>query len=531
MDIVSFTGEFFVGGRASSSRESFLGSDAAAGAEIEPPFFIAGPADIDRACNEAWAAFDEFRQAPLETRARFLETIAANIAALGEPLIHRAMTETGLPKARLEGECQRTINQLRLFADVVRQGVWLSLRIDTALPARVPPRSDLRMRKIPLGPVAIFGASNFPLAFSVAGGDTASAIAAGCPVVVKAHPAHPGTGEMIARAIVKAVEDCGLPPGIFSYLAGKSHELGAALVSHPHIKAVGFTGSRAGGLALCAVAAARPEPIPVFAEMSSVNPIFLLPGALDGDAEKIAAAFVGSLTLGAGQFCTNPGLVFAVKGPGLDRFIAAATAALGNSAAQTMLTEGIRKAYDDGVARLADAVGVEISGRGKACDGAQQGHAALFVTDEKNFRSNPSLAGEVFGPSSVIVRCDSADTLLGIVEGLEGQLTAAIHLRDADSALASRLIPRLEHKVGRILANGWPTGVEVSHAMVHGGPFPATSDGRSTSVGSLAIDRFLRPVCYQDIPDVLLPQELRAGETGLEILIDGVRVAPETPRR
>ncbi|HVY63529.1 MAG TPA: aldehyde dehydrogenase (NADP(+)), partial [Gammaproteobacteria bacterium] len=429
------------------------------------------------------------------------------------------------------GERARTIGQLRLFADVVRRGGWLTLRVDTAQPERTPRRPDLRLRRIPLGPVAIFGASNFPLAFSVAGGDTASALAAGCPVVVRGHAAHPGVGELVARAIATAVLDRGLPEGTFSYVTGPAHALGSALVANPHIKAVGFTGSRAGGLALCAVAAARPEPIPVFAEMSSVNPVFLLPDALAQDAENIAKGFVASVTQGAGQFCTNPGLLFAVAGPALERFVAAAGAALTGCNAQTMLTPAIHRAYEQATAWLSHAEGVQAGARGIDAGGPNQARAALFVTDGETFRRNPRLAQEVFGPAAILVRVRDAEELPGLVETLEGQLSATLHLRDADHALAARLLPALERKAGRIIANGWPTGVEVAHAMVHGGPFPATSDGRTTSVGSLAIERFLRPVCYQDLPAALLPGELRDDDTRFERLVNGVRAGADVQRR
>jgi NADP-dependent aldehyde dehydrogenase len=519
------TGEFFVACRATPGRDTYRAFDTATGTALEPAFQAADVADVDRACEAAARAFDAFRNVSLEQRAALLETIADNIAAIGDELIARAMAETALPRPRLEGERARTLGQLRLFADVVRQGTWLALRVDTALPERTPRRPDLRLRKIPLGPVAIFGASNFPLAFSVAGGDTASALAAGCPVVVRGHPAHPGVGELVARAIAKAMVDRGLPAGAFSYVTGPSHAIGQALVANPHVKAVGFTGSRAGGLALCAVAAARPEPIPVYAEMSSVNPVFLLPGALQHDAQSIAQGFVTSLTLGAGQFCTNPGLVFGVAGPDLDRFIAAAGTALAGCRAQTMLTPAIHRAYEEATAWLSRAHGLQTGARGHEASGPHQARGALFVTEEHTFRQNPRLAHEVFGPSAIVVRVAAPDTLLSLIETLEGQLSATIHLREMDHPLAGRMIEALERKAGRIIANGWPTGVEVAHAMVHGGPFPATSDSRTTSVGSLAIERFLRPVCYQDLPAELLPQALR-NDSGFERLVDGVRVGP-----
>ncbi|MFL1461299.1 aldehyde dehydrogenase (NADP(+)) [Roseococcus sp. DSY-14] len=493
---------------------------AATGAPMDPPYPGGGAAEVERACALAEAAFDTFRETTPEARAAFLEACAANIAALGDALTERAMAETGLPRARLEGERGRTAGQLRLFAAMLREGSWAEARIDPALPDRQPlPRADLRLRMIPLGPVAVFGASNFPLAFSVAGGDTAAALAAGCPVVVKAHSAHPGTSEMVGQAIAAAVRDCGLPPGTFAMLFGSGGEVGQALVADPRIKAVGFTGSRAGGTALMRTAAARPEPIPVYAEMSSINPVVLLPAALEARAEALAAGFVGSLTMGAGQFCTNPGLVLALDNPALDRFIAAASAKLREAPAQVMLTPGILRAYTEGVATLAGHATQRAEGQ--AATGLQ-GVAALFETDAASFAANHALAEEVFGAASLVVRCPDLATLARVAAALEGQLTATLHLDAADHDAARALLPVLERRAGRVLCNGWPTGVEVSHAMVHGGPYPATSDGRSTSVGTLAIGRFLRPVCYQDLPDALLPPALRqANPLGLPRRVDG----------
>ena len=397
------------------------------------------------------------------------------------------------------------------------------MTIDTALPERAPlPRPDLRQRRIAIGPVAVFGASNFPLAFSVAGGDTASALAAGCPVVVKGHPAHPGTSEMVGRAITEAVADCGLPGGVFSLLQGTGNDLGAALVRDPRIKAVGFTGSRAGGLALVDIAQRRAEPIPVYAEMSSVNPVVLFPHALANRAEALGRDYVASLTLGSGQFCTNPGLVIAMAGPDLDRFEQAAADALGGAQAQVMLTSGIHASYDRGVEAIAGHSAVQELGRGAAPTGCNQGRAALFRTDAKAFLQHPELAEEVFGAASLIIRADSPDEIAAVLRAMEGQLTVTLQLDPADEALAAPLVPLLELKAGRILANGWPTGVEVSSAMVHGGPFPATSDPRSTSVGTAAIERFLRPVCYQNLPDSLLPAAVKHGNPlGLPRLVDG----------
>jgi len=487
------------------------------------PLRVDSPADVAEACRKADAAFDAYRATGREERAAFLERIAEEILAIGDSLIEAAMTESGLPRARLEGERGRTVGQLRLFADVVRKGRWQQLRIDPAIPDRQPlPRPDLRLRMIPVGPVAIFGASNFPLAFSTAGGDTASALAAGCPVVVKGHPAHPITGGLVARAIASAVAACGLPEGVFQHLSGPSNDLGAALVGDPRIMAVGFTGSRAGGLALINIAQARDVPIPVYAEMSSINPVLLLPEALKARGAALGAAFVGSLTMGAGQFCTNPGLVLAVEGEGLDAFVSAAGQAVTQAQPQTMLTVGIRDAYAKGVATLGACPGVETLARSAEGD-RTRGDAVLFQTTGDAFLADRAMGDEVFGAASIVVRCKDEAELARVVAGLEGQLTATLHMDAADEGMAARLLPILERKAGRILANGWPTGVEVCHAMVHGGPFPATSDPRTTSVGSLAIDRFLRPVSYQNIAQDVLPAELRdsAMGDGVPRLIDG----------
>jgi NADP-dependent aldehyde dehydrogenase len=522
------TGDILIGtGRVPGRERSFRATNPATGEFLEPAFAFAGPEEVDRACALAWNAFHIYRESGLEERARFLESIAANIMAIGDALIERVNAETGLPRPRVEGERARTVGQLRLFAEVVRSGEWLDLRIDPALPERKPaPRSDLRLRHVGLGPVAVFGASNFPLAFSVAGGDTASALAAGCPVVVKGHPAHPGTGELVAEAVQAAVKTCGLPEGVFSYLLG-AVATGSALVADPRIKAVGFTGSRGGGMALVGISMARPEPIPVYAEMSSSNPVYLLPTALASRAEAIGHEFIQSLTLGAGQFCTNPGLVFAVSGSDLDRFLDSAATALKACEPAPMLSPGIHKSYEEGVRALSEHNMVETIARGRVGQGVNQGQGALFATDAKSFMSDKRLGHEVFGSSSLVVRCEDVDTLLALTEMLEGQLTATLQMEPADLDIARRLLPILERKAGRILANGWPTGVEVGHAMVHGGPFPATSDSRTTSVGSLAIRRFLRPVCYQDLPQDLLPEALRdENARELPLLCEGARASP-----
>ncbi|WP_110650140.1 aldehyde dehydrogenase (NADP(+)) [Salinicola peritrichatus] len=523
---MNLTGELLIGQQSvKGSRDPIVAINPATGERLSPEFPGGTPEDVARACELAWTAFDTYRETSLEERAKFLETVADEIEAIGDALVERAVAESGLPQGRIQGERGRTCGQLRLFANTVRAGEWLDVRIDPALPDRQPlPRNDLRQRHVALGPVAVFGASNFPLAFSVAGGDTASALAAGCPVVVKAHPAHPGTCEMVGRAIQAAVKKCGLPEGVFSMLHDSGFEVGQALVADPRIKAGGFTGSRKGGLALLEIAQRRPEPIPFYAEMSSINPVFLLPAALEARGKALGEAFVGSLNMGAGQFCTNPGLVIAVQGPGLDAFIEAAGETLKSSTAQTMLTPGIHEAYGQGVNALATNSKVREVARGLEGEGANQCQSALFVASGEDVIADKSLQDEVFGASSLIVACRDAAEVKRVAEVLEGQLTATLQMDDADIDAARALMPTLERKAGRILANGWPTGVEVCHAMVHGGPFPATSDARTTSVGTAAIFRFLRPVCYQDLPQGLLPEAVKDDNPlGLRRLVDGKR--------
>jgi 2,5-dioxopentanoate dehydrogenase len=490
---------------------SFAATNPATGDALPQAFSEAGAQDVEEACAMAENAFASFSTLTPEKRATFIEAVADAIVDIGDILIETAMAESGLPRARLEGERGRTTGQLRMFAAEVRAGDWLDVTIDPSLPDRTPlPRSDLRRMNVALGPVAVFGASNFPLAFSVAGGDTASAFAAGCPVVVKGHPAHPGTGELVARAIRSAVAACGLHEGVFSFLPGTSNDLGAALVADSRIKAVGFTGSRSGGLALMDIASTRAEPIPVYAEMSSINPVVLLPAALGARAEALGAAFVGSLTLGAGQFCTNPGLVIAVDGPDLDRFVIAASEALAAVEPPVMLSPSIQGNYATGVASLDANPNAARIATGKFSDTANHCAGALFETSAIAFIKDATLGYEVFGASAVLVRCCNGDEVAQVIAGLEGQLTATLHMEDADAGLAAKLLPLLQAKVGRVLANGWPTGVEVTQAVVHGGPYPATSDGRTTSVGTLSMMRFLRPVCYQDIPNTLLPPAVQS---------------------
>ncbi|OJA32573.1 aldehyde dehydrogenase (NADP(+)) [Burkholderia ubonensis] len=526
------TGQLLIGSAAVTGQNGTLHAIAAAtGERLEPAFGGASLHDLETACALADDAFDPYRETSLEARAAFLDAIGRNIMALGDALIERCVAESGLPRARVEGERGRTVGQLGLFASVVRDGGFLDARIDPARPERKPlPRVDLRLRNVAIGPVAVFGASNFPLAFSVAGGDTASALAAGCPVIVKAHSAHPGTSELVGRAIQQAVRECGFPAGVFSLLFDASREIGQALVADPRIKAVGFTGSRRGGVALMHIAARRDEPIPVYAEMSSINPVLLLPDALAARHDAIAQQFVASLTLGAGQFCTNPGLVLGVDGPALRAFEAAAAAAARAAAAATMLTPHIHASYCDGVARLRAHAAVDTLAEGVEGD-RYQARAALFATSAEAFIARHELRDEVFGPASLIVRCPDADTLHRVLKSLEGQLTIAAHLADGDAPLFAKLLPTLERKAGRILVNGFGTGVEVGHAMVHGGPFPATSDTRTTSVGARAIERFLRPVSYQDVPAALLPAALR-DDNPLHVAqrIDGAVVLPKEAR-
>ena len=507
---LNLTGQLLIGqSHVVGSAGVFHAANPASGETLEPAFTAASPEQIDQAASLAQQAFDAYRETSGEQRAAFLEKIADGIEALGQALLERTMAETGLPLARLQGERGRTTGQLRMFADIARNGLWQTPAMDSALPDRQPMRRpDLRTRLIPLGPVAMFGASNFPLAFSVAGGDTAAALAAGCPVIVKAHPSHPGTSEAVAAVIQAAAKDCGLPAGVFSMVAGTGNDVGARLVSHPAVQAVAFTGSRAGGMALCRLAQQRPQPIPVYAEMSAINPVFVLPHALTTRGTAIATGFVDSLVLGTGQFCTNPGVVSGVAGPAWEAFCSAIAAEVSQRPAGTMLNAGIQRAYRAGTDRLGSVEGVQLVAQGLPVEGTCAARATVFRVDADTFMATPDLHDEVFGPCSLLVGCRDLAQMRALTETLEGQLTATLHLDKADADAARYLLPTLERKAGRLLVNGFPTGVEVAHAMVHGGPFPATSDSRGTSVGSRAIERFLRPVCYQDFPADLLPSSL-----------------------
>lgn len=518
-------GKSFLAGKTGASGGAvFRAFNPVTNETLAPDFHEARPDEVDAAVTAAAAAFEDYRARPAATRAKLLETIAAEIEALGDGLLQRANAETGLPLARLQGERARTCGQLRLFAQVVREGSWVDARIDTALPDRQPlPRPDLRRMLIPLGPVVVFGASNFPLAFSVAGGDTASALAAGCPVIVKAHGAHPGTSELVGGAVARAVAAGGLPAGLFSLVNGGA-AVGVALVKHPLVTAVGFTGSHAAGRALFDAAAARAHPIPVFAEMSSVNPVFLLPGALRERGATMAQGLVGSMTLGVGQFCTKPGLVFLQRGAEADAFLSALVAAVQAAPCATMLTPGIQAAFAKGRDRVAGTPGVAVLAAAAAAPDAKQTQAqpGIAQTTAANFRKNPALATETFGPFALVVVGESADELAACARALEGQLTATIHGTPDDLTAAGPLVALLEQKAGRVLVNGFPTGVEVSPAMHHGGPSPATTDARFTSVGTAALLRFARPVCYQNFPETLLPASLRnANPLGIMRLVNG----------
>ncbi len=509
---MQLTGEQLIGANRHRGTAGALNATNPTTGETLPPTFGAGtPADVNTACTLAAEAFDTFRAVSLEQRALFLEAIADGIVALGDTLIDRVMAESGLPRPRLEGERGRTAGQLRLFASIVRSGRFLSPTFDTALPDRTPPRPDLRSQMIPLGPVAVFGASNFPLAFSVAGGDTAAALAAGCPVIVKAHPLHLGASELVGHVIQQAVAAARLPQGVFSLLIDDAaNTVSTALVQHPAIAAVAFTGSRRVGRILVDLAAHRPIPIPVFAEMSGINPVFLLPSALHQRADTIAQALIDSVTLGVGQFCTKPGIVIGIAGPAFDRFRAAAIASLEARSAATMLAPGIQHAYTRGLDHWQADTDVQLLSVGSpAAPNSCGGQPRLYATTARHFLQTPALLEEVFGPTALLIECSDIEELVTIANHLDGQLTATLQMDQPDTATARRLLPILERKAGRILVNGFPTGVEVSYAMVHGGPFPATSDSRSTSVGAMAINRFLRPVCYQNLPAALLPPPLQ----------------------
>lgn len=521
---MKLTGLNFIGKKRSGEGPvHFYGINPATGEKLLPTYFEATQDEINEAVQKAAAAFSIYRNKTGNERATFLETIADEIMALGDDLVTRCCSESGLPEGRIKGERGRTVNQLKLFGQLIREGSWVDARIDTAMPDRQPiPKPDIRSMQRAIGPVGIFGASNFPLAFSVAGGDTASALAAGCPIVVKAHPAHPSTCEMIASAIIAAAEKTGMPDGVFSLVQGPAVDVGLGIVRHPLIKAIGFTGSFRGGKAIFDAANRRPEPIPVYAEMGSTNPVFILPGALKEQKEKIAQGLTGSVTLGVGQFCTNPGLVVVEKSEDAQQFQETLAQQVAEAAPATMLTPGIHQAYENGITQLGKQPGIELLATGKKEGSPNSGTAFVMRTNAKAFLSNKELEAEVFGPSTLAINADTKTELLQLAQSLHGHLTASLFGTEEDLKNYRDLIEILEQKVGRLIINAYPTGVEVCHSMVHGGPFPATTDSRSTSVGTAAITRFTRPVCYQGFPGFLLPDELQDDNPlGIWRLVDG----------
>ena len=523
---MELTGFNFIGNELSGNgATTFLAVDPEKNEELLPLFREATQDEIHKAVEKANTAFSEYSRKSGKEKARFLDTIADEILALGEKLIIRCSEETGLSKERITGERGRTANQLKLFASLLREGSWLDARIDNADPQRKPaPKPDIRSMQRALGPVGIFGASNFPLAFSVAGGDTASALAAGCTIVVKAHPAHPGTCEMVASAIVSAIKKTNMPEGTFSMVHGQSTEVGMAIVNHPLIKAIGFTGSFRGGKAIYDAAVRRPEPIPVYAEMGSTNPVFILPDALHERRSEIAKDLTASVSLGAGQFCTNPGLLFMEESESSTQFLNIASGNFQEVTPATMLTSSIHQAYENGVEKLSKEKDVRSLAQSKTGSSGNRGAARLLQTSAMNFLSNKKLEEEVFGPSTLAVSAHEKKEIMKIAENLGGHLTITLHATEKDLEEYADLLAILERKAGRLIINGYPTGVEVCHSMVHGGPFPATTDSRSTSVGTAAINRFTRPISYQNFPDNLLPDELKeSNPLNIWRLIDGVK--------
>ena len=513
------------GKNAPPSAKTFHAISPLDGKRLAPDFHEATAADVDHAVRQAEEAFEPYRRMTEIARADFLDIVANEIAGLGDALLQRAHVESGLPLDRLTGERGRTCAQLKSFAALIREGSWVDARIDTAMPERQPlPRADIRRMLVPLGPVVVLGASNFPLAFSAAGGDTASALAAGCPVIVKAHPAHPGTSELVARAIYRAMEICHVPDGVFSLLHGTGADVAQELVRHPLTRALGFTGSQRAGRALFDSAAARPEPIPVFAEMGSLNPVFLLPGTLKERGETIAQALKNSFTMGVGQFCTKPGIVFALGGPDFEAFAAHFRVQVRSAIPATMLHRGICDAFYSSLDRLKKLTGVVVLAESDA-DADQsraQGEPVAFATDVENFLLHRELQEEVFGPFTLLVTARSVNELETAAKSLAGQLTATVHGLPDEIAQFADLIRILERKAGRVLINGYPTGVEVCPAMQHGGPYPASTDSRFTSVGTAAIQRWVRPVCWQNFPEAALPDAIRNGNPrGIQRTVNG----------
>lgn len=518
---MELTGKHLIASEFSASgKETFTAFRATDETILETPFYEATTLEINEACNVAAQAFEIYKNKSCVEIAEFLETIAQEIIGLGDILIETAKAETGLPDARLNGERGRTTGQLNLFAKMLREGSWVNAIIDKAQPERQPlPKVDIRMMQIPIGPVAVFGASNFPFAFSVAGGDTVSALAAGCTVVFKAHQAHPGTCELVAIAINKAIEKCNMPSGVFNMVQGATHQTGSTLVNNPQIKAVGFTGSFKGGKALYDLATKREQPIPVYAEMGSVNPVFFLPGIIKEKGDILAKSFAESVTMGVGQFCTNPGMFVVKNSEDSSEFIAKTAEEMLAITVGPMLTSGIKKAFLSGIQKIKTLNGV--SCLTQQVNGNVTPH--LFTANMADVLSNEEIAEEVFGPSTVGVYADNTQEVLDFAKQLKGHLTATIFGTAEDLVEYKELVNILQQKVGRLIFNNFPTGVEVTHAMVHGGPFPATTDSRSTSVGTTAIYRFTRPVCFQNCPDELLPDALKSNNPlNITRLVDSV---------
>jgi len=503
--------------------ETIQSYNPATGEALPGQFHVATDTEINEVMYKAKEAFDSYRRFSGIRKAEFLEAIGDEIMALGDTLIQRACLETALPEARIIGERGRTVNQLKLFANVLREGSWVDAIIDTAMPERTPlPKPDLRKMFTPIGPVVVFSASNFPLAFSTAGGDTASALAAGNPVIMKAHSSHLGTNELVADAIVAAAKKTNMPDGVFSSVQGSGIMIGQQLVKHSVTKSVAFTGSYAGGKALYDISGQRDEPIPVFAEMGSINPVLILPNKLDSDSKELATTYAGSITVGTGQFCTNPGLLITVESNKTDEFVRALGDSIATMSPSTMLNEGIAKNYQKSRETALEQDGVELIQQSDATEAINSGCPTVATVSGKDFINKSTLLHEVFGPYSLVVRCADDQELTQVLTQLNGQLTATVMGSDEDIKTYASHIHRLSNVVGRLIFNGVPTGVEVTYAMQHGGPFPASTDSRFTSVGTDAIKRFVRPIAYQDAPQDFLPDELKdSNPLGIWRKVDG----------
>ena len=521
---MNISGNILINGQWLAGADStFNAANPATGAKSAESFSNADLAQVDSAVEAAATAFETYSQYSDVKKATFLRTIAEELENIRPDIVERGTWETALPEMRINGELGRTIGQLGMFAQLLEKGDWKRPVIDQAQPDRAPlPKPDLRLTQVPLGPVVVFSASNFPLAFSVAGGDTASALAAGCPVIVKTHSAHPGTSVLVAGAILKSIVKCDVPKAVFAMIHGSGRIIGTALVKHAKVKAVGFTGSIAGGRALYNAAVSRPEPIPFFGELGSTNPVFLLAASLEQKAEQIAESFLASLMMGVGQFCTSPGMLIAVKGPAFDRLLATLAEKTPTLGAGSMLTAGICDSYNKLCAKRDAISSLKSIAKGAAADSsASQAQVALFSIDATDYLANLDLEEEVFGPSTLVIGCDSEAQMLEVATSMKGHLTGAIFAQEQDHSSAAKLLPILQQRIGRVLFDGYGTGVELSSAMSHGGPYPSSSASQTTSVGTRAIERFTRPLCYQNTPDALLPVELQnANPNGIMRLVN-----------